>query len=210
MEPRFDRLIARARGAYDHDDAGHDFGHIQRVITSALAFAEAEGADKIIVGPAALLHDLVNVPKNNPDRVQASHLSAQAAEPLLLDAGYAGAEISQIQTAIIEHSFSLGRAPSTLESAVVQDADRLDALGAVGVMRAAVTGAALGSSLFDPDDPFAEQRALQGPQFVIDHFFDKLFKLPAMMNTAAARAEAERRVDFMKQFLDQLRSEVTG
>ncbi len=107
------------------------------------------------------------------------------------------------------HSFSAGIAPETLEAKVVQDADRLDAIGAIGVARCFATAGAMGSSLFDSDDPFAENRPLDDTRFAVDHFTTKLFKLPEMLNTAAARAEAEGRVDVMRRFLSDLSTEVS-
>lgn len=205
---RFDHVLAGAQPLYPTDDPGHDLGHIRRVIQSCRQLGAQENARLELLLPAAALHDLVNVPKNHPDRARASRLAADRARPLLGDAGYTPAEIAAIAQAILEHSFSLGLKPTSLEAAVLQDADRLDALGAVGIMRCLSCGARMGASYYDVADPFARSRPLDDKAFSLDHFFVKLFLLPDLMNTSAGRAEALRRVEFMRAFLRQLGSEI--
>ena len=207
---RFEQVLAAAHPLYPTDDPGHDLSHVRRVLESCRRLAAAEGARSELLLPAAALHDIVNVPKNHPDRPRASQLAADRARPILESAAYAAPEIAAIQTIIVEHSFSLGRKPSSIESAVLQDADRLDALGAIGIMRCVSCGAQMGASYYHPGDPFGQSRPLDDRAFSLDHFFVKLFKLPALMNTSAGRAEAERRVDFMRGFLDELAREIPG
>lgn len=206
---RFDRLFASARPLYPADDPGHDLSHVERVIASCRQLGAAEGARLELLLPAAALHDLVNVPKNHPDRPRASELAAERARPLLQAAGYSEPEIAAIGTIIIEHSFSLGRRPSSPESALLQDADRLDALGAIGIMRCISCGAQMGASYYHPTDPFGTARALDDRAYSIDHFFVKLFQLPGLMNTTAGRSEAERRVAYMRGFLDEIAREIS-
>lgn len=205
---RFEQVFAAARPLYPTDDPGHDLGHIQRVLRSCRQLGAQENARLELLLPAAALHDLVNVPKNHPDRANASRLAADRARPILAAADYAPDEIAAIAQAILEHSFSLGKKPSSLESAVLQDADRLDALGAVGIMRCISCGAQMGATYYDLADPLARHRPLDDKAFSIDHFFVKLFQLPDLMNTSAGRAEALRRVGFMQSFLRQLGSEI--
>ncbi|MEM0961140.1 MAG: HD domain-containing protein [Bacteroidota bacterium] len=191
-------------------DAGHDLAHIRRVVVWARQLAEADGADLTVVVPAAWLHDLVTVPKSSPDRARASKLSADAASGWLRESGYPGHRIPAIAHAIEAHSFSAGVEPRTLEAEVVQDADRLDALGAIGVARCYATAGAMGSALVHPDDPVPSDspgRPLDDRRFATDHFQVKLLRLPATMRTAAGRAEAKRRVRFMRDFLRQLAQE---
>lgn len=92
----------------------------------------------------------------------------------------------------------------------MQDADRLDALGAVGIFRTASCGVTMGASYYHPEDPFAENRELDDKSYTIDHFYRKLLKLPDQMNTAAARAEAHRRAEFMRQFLAEFKQEISS
>lgn len=199
-----ERLSELIRGKYEHGDPSHDFAHIQRVVGSCQKIGSKEGADLSILIPAAFLHDIVNVPKNHPDRSKASAMAARKAAEILEDLGYDAEKIAKIATVISEHSFSLGQAPSSLESAILQDADRLDAVGAIGIMRTMTCGAKIGASYYDPKEPIAETRELDDQRFSIDHLYVKLFKLEAMMNTDAGKAEAKQRSQFMRDFVEQL------
>lgn len=190
-------------------DAAHDLGHVRRVVQAARGLAEAEGADPAVVLPAAWLHDCVTVAKDSPGRARASRLAADAAGAWLRGQGFPPDRISAVEHAIVAHSWSAGIAPETPEAAVVQDADRLDALGAIGIARLYATAGALGSALTHPDDPLADTaRDLDDRRWATDHVVVKLLGLPATMQTDAGRREAQRRAGFLRQFLDQLRSEV--
>ena len=208
--PKWERQIAAFVAGSAGADPAHDGEHIRRVVASAAVLARAEGAEPAVVLPAAWLHDCVIVPKDSPQRALASRLAARAATELLDSIGYPARHIDAIRHAIEAHSFSAGIAPGTIEAMVVQDADRLDALGAIGIARCLMLSAALGRRLYDPDDPFAQSRAPDDTANTIDHFYTKLLCLAAGMNTAAARAEAQRRTTFMRAFLDQLASELGG
>jgi uncharacterized protein len=209
-DERFARLLSRVEPTYDNSDPSHDFAHVKRVMGNAAALARRVGADLGIVLPAALLHDIVNVAKDHPDRIDASRQAAQAARILLEEAGYTEEEISRVATVIVEHSYSRGLSPSSLESAVMQDADRLDALGAVGMMRTVTCGAKMGSLYHHPEEPVAITRTLDDKRFTLDHLEVKLFKLAAKMNTEPAKIEAEKRTAFMRTFLAQLQEEIRG
>ncbi|MFC5598453.1 HD domain-containing protein [Deinococcus cellulosilyticus] len=189
-------------------DAGHDLEHIQRVVLSARRIALQENAELNVVLPAAWLHDCVIVPKDSPLRKQASRLAADAAKVFLESGGYPEQHLDAIHHAILTHSFSAGIPPETLEAKIVQDADRLDALGSIGIARCLMLGGSMGRALYHPQDPFGESRMHDDLTYTIDHFFVKLFKLPSQMHTQAAREEAEKRVGVMRQFLEQLGREV--
>jgi uncharacterized protein len=189
-------------------DAAHDESHIQRVARSARALAAQEGADLAVVLPAAWLHDCVVVPKDSPLRASASALAARAAVDFLRAQGYPEELLAGIHHAIEAHSFSAGIAPRTRDAEVVQDADRLDALGAIGIARCFVTAGAMGRRLYDPAEPFPERRAPDDRANTIDHFYAKLLLLEGQMRTAAGRAEAQRRTAFMRQYLAQLAHEL--
>jgi uncharacterized protein len=189
-------------------DAAHDLGHVRRVVALAERLARAEGADLAVVRAAAWLHDCVTVRKDDPDRASASRRAAQAATDWLRDEGFPAERLDAVAHAIEAHSFSAGIPPRTLEARVVQDADRLDALGAIGIARCFATAGALGSALFHPDDPIPTDRPLDDRRYAVDHFFAKLFRLPALLQTDAAREEAARRVAFMRAYLDTLGQEV--
>lgn len=190
-------------------DASHDINHARRVMRSALGIARNEGsADEQVIVAAAYLHDLVNLPKNHPERSGASARSAEGARPILERLDFSAAQIEAVQHAIVTHSFSANLEPFTLEAKAIQDADRLEAIGAIGIARVFAIAGQMGSSLFDGEDPFARRRPPDDKRFAVDHFAIKLFKLPATMQTRTGREIAERRTQFMRDYLDQLAHEL--
>jgi uncharacterized protein len=203
-EPQFRRFVAEQPGA----DPGHGIVHIERVVANALRLAAKEGARREIVLPAAWLHDCVHVAKDSPRRSEASRLAAEQAVSFLRGAGYERGLLEDIRHAIEAHSYSAGIAPRTIEAKVVQDADRLDALGAIGIARCIAVGAALGRPLYEPDDPFCKDRPPDDKGASVDHFYSKLLKLAGTMQTAAGRREAERRTRFVRAFIDELAAEI--
>lgn len=203
-EPRIVRFISEQPGG----DPGHGLVHLKRVVGTAVALAAAEGARMAVVLPAAWLHDCVHVAKDSPDRKRASRLAAAQASEFLGRAGYPAECLPEIRHAIEAHSYSAGIAPATVEAKIVQDADRLDALGAIGIARCIAVGAALGRPLYEPEDPFCERREPDDGGASVDHFYSKLLKLAATMQTQAGRKEAERRTEFLRAYLGQLRSEI--
>ena len=203
-ESKFAAFLAEEAGG----DAAHDEGHVRRVVANARALAEAEGADLAVVLPAAWLHDCVSVAKNSPQRSSASRLAAERAGEWLRAEAYPAEHIAAIEHAIVAHSFSAGVPPQTLEAKVVQDADRLDALGAVGIARTLMLGGANGAPFYNLSEPFPVTRAADDRTSTIDHFFTKLLKLAATMQTAAGREAAQQRAQFLQQFLAQLGREI--
>lgn len=203
-EPRFRRFIAEQPDC----DPGHGPAHLERVVATAMRLAAKEGARPEVVLPAAWLHDCVHVAKDSPERGRASRLAAEHALRFLESAGYPAAALPGIRHAIEAHSYSAGIAPESLEAKVVQDADRLDALGAIGLARCFAVGAALGRPVYAPVDPFCRKREPDDRGASVDHFYAKLLKLAGTMQTAAGRREAERRTAFLHAFLAQLESEI--
>lgn len=191
-------------------DGAHDLGHVRRVLANARRIAAAEGgADAQILIPAALLHDAVNLPKDHPDRAGASGLSAAAASAFLAGlAGYPQDKIAAVAHAIEAHSFSAGIAPETAEAAIVQDADRLEALGAIGLARMFLIAGQMGAALFDPQDPLARRRALDDRRFALDHLEVKLFPVAATLRTATGREMAQERAEWMESFRSRLLREI--
>lgn len=203
-EERFAKFLSE-EGA---GDSAHDEGHVRRVVINARGLAEKEGADLAVVLPAAWLHDCVSVAKSSPERSSASRLAAKRAGEWLRTRGYPDEYIAAIEHAILTHSFSAGVKPETLEAKVVQDADRLDALGAVGIARTLMLGGANGTPFYELSEPFPVSRVADDRTSVIDHFFTKLLKLGETMQTATGREAAQQRADFLKQFLTQLGGEI--
>jgi uncharacterized protein len=189
-------------------DAAHDRAHVERVVATARRLAQTENARMEVVRPAAWLHDCVVIPKDHPRRDEASVLAAEAAGSFLGDAGYPARWIAPIEHAIAAHSYSGNVAPETLEAKVVQDADRLDALGVVGIARCFMVGGALDHAFYDPDDPFCDTRPPDDGTYALDHFYAKLLRLPDTMQTEAGRQKAERRAQLMRTYLDRLADEI--
>ena len=191
------------------DDLAHSWEHILRVYQLALNIAERESADPFVVGMAALLHDIGHLSTNKT--LHHADLSRAMASELLTTYIVPTDTREAILHAIAAHSFSLGIEPRTLEAKVVRDADRLDSLGAIGILRWAVTGAVRRTSdtqSYHPDDPFAEWHALDDRRYMLDHFFSKLLKLGGTMSTQTGSALAEQRTAFMHTYLDEFRREL--
>lgn len=196
------RLIAIASAAHQ-DDGAHDLNHLNRVWQTAQALLAAEShADAMVVQAACFLHDIVNLAKDHPDRAQASRMAAQLAVAKLEDDGFHADKLSGVAHAIEAHSFSAAIAPTTIEAKIVQDADRLDALGAVGLARMFYTAGRMGSALAHPTDPLGSQRIHDDRAFSLDHIAMKLAKLPATMQTDAGRKLGEARLQFLISFRD--------
>ncbi len=199
-------------------DPAHDLLHLERVVATAKRIAAAEGADLRVVLPAAWLHDYVVVPKDDPRRNQASRLAAVEACAYLKEIGYAAALagsssqgsplMDAIAHAIEAHSFSANIQPQTLEAKVVQDADRLDGIGAIGIARCFACAGVMNRPFYSPTDPFCTTREPDDALFTIDHFYAKLFKTAASMQTAAGKQEAEKRVEVMRRYLRELGEEI--
>ncbi len=185
------------------NDSAHDIAHIRRVWANCETLSDAR-TDKEVLYAACVFHDLVNLPKDAPNRKEASRLSAAAAAPLLADLGFPTSKLTAVQHAIEAHSFSASITPETVEAEILQDADRLDALGAIGIARMFAVSGALGRQLYDPQDPRATHRALDDTRYAVDHFETKLFRLPETMNTAKGRTAADDRCTYMRAFLDAL------
>lgn len=200
----FETFVNTQRAA----DVAHDGQHVRRVVANALRLAAEERADLAVVLPAAWLHDCVVVPKNSPQRSTASQLAAAAAVTFLQAQAYPGDYLGAIAHAIAAHSFSAGIPPETIEAKVVQDADRLDALGAIGIARCFAVGGGLARPLYATPDPFCEERLPDDRMASVDHFYTKLLTLAHTMQTAAGRREAHGRTQFMRHYLTQLKQEI--
>jgi uncharacterized protein len=196
------RLLAIAASGAAEDGA-HDLNHLHRVWRNArLLMREHPEANPLVVQAACYLHDLVNLPKNHPDRTNASRMAAQCAREALADAGFPAAYLDGVAHAIEAHGFSAAITPQTIEAGIVQDADRLDALGAVGIARLFYIAGSMHSQLSHPTDPLAFQRPLDDRRFALDHIAVKLATLPDTMRTVAGRRLAKERLQQVFAFRD--------
>ena len=189
----------------------HDFQHISRVYKNAeLISKQEESVDLDIVLAAALLHDLVVYPKGSSKTINSADDSAEIAKKILLEhKNYPREKIEKVADAIRTHSYSKKLVPQTLEGKILQDADRLDAIGAIGIARTFSVGGSENRSLYNPTDAFCEtERQLDDTQWTLDHIKKKLMILKNSMHTKTAKKIAEERTEFMELFLNQLRNEI--
>lgn len=214
--PRHAALWALVAPRTDTEDLAHDVDHVLRVYAWAVRIARDEGEDVDLCGAAALVHDLVNIPKESRDRPLGGELSAVAGREPLEGAGYAPAEVAACVEAVRTSSWSRGLAPTGAVGRVLQDADRLDALGAIGAARNFACAQAMATRgapgrFYDPDDPFGESdRPLNDVRNAMDHWPRKLFRLRAGFHTPTAQREADRRHRFLEAFWEELRRELDG
>lgn len=205
-----ERTAAHVYAAMSGEGSGHDWWHIHRVWQMAMRLGEREGADLRVVQLAALLHDLGDQKFHGGDetvgpRMAREWLAEEGATPDVID------HVTEIIRDLSFKGAGVATPMRTLEGQVVQDADRLDAIGAVGIARAFAYGGHKGRLLYDPDVPpqmhasFAEYKASSAP--TINHFYEKLLLLKGLMNTGAARQIAEARHRFMELYLDQFYAE---
>lgn len=208
-EPKlFQRLEAIARERCAKNEPSHDFLHVMRVAVSARAIAEDEGAELSVVIPAALLHELFNHPKDHPQSHMSGEICAIRAQAVLREEGCPTPLIEPICYAIRVHPYSRGVVPDTLEAKVLQDADRLDAIGAIGIARCFATSAVMRRPFYAERDPFAQKRPPDDKAFAVDHFFTKLLRVPDTLHTESGRRRAHDRIAFMKNYLRQLATEI--
>lgn len=194
--------------AAEGDDGSHDLAHIHRVFRNAMRIHGQEGGNGTVLAASVLLHDCVAVEKNSPLRSQASRLAAEKASVILGGLGWTQRDIEAVAHAILTHSFSANLVPESLEAKILQDADRLDAIGMVGAARCFYIAGRLGSALYDPADPLAKDRPLDDRRFAIDHFENKLFKLANGFQTETGRQLAKERHERLQQVLDMFMDEI--
>ncbi|MEO0912680.1 MAG: HD domain-containing protein [Pseudomonadota bacterium] len=191
-------------------DTAHDLGHIRRVWRMAERIARVERAevDWRVLLAATIFHDCVSLPKDAPDGHLSSAYAAEKAVAYLRKSGIPQDRLARIAHAIVAHSFSGGVVPESPEAKILSDADKLDALGAIGIARLFAVSGALGRPLYDAEDPTAQNRPLDGRAFALDHFETKLFRLPSLMHTREGRRIAEVRMRRMQAYRADLLAEL--
>jgi uncharacterized protein len=190
------------------NDSAHDFEHIMRVYKNAQKICKKEKANEKLVLCAVLLHDIVSYPKSDKRSKNSSIESAKKAKIILKKYDLTIEEIIIVSNAILQHSFSQNKTPATLEGKILQDSDRLDAIGAIGIARVFATGGSLKRPFYNVNDPFCKTRKPNDKTWTIDHFYHKLLKLESRMNTKTARIEAKERTQIMKNYLRELKKEI--
>lgn len=205
------RAMAYVKEKFENEYSGHDWFHTLRVFRTATRIAEAEGADVVTVQLAALLHD-VDDRKLSPE----TYAEQKNARNFLAENGVEESVICEICRIISEVSFvgSDSVVPSTLEGKCVQDADRLDAIGAIGIARAFAYGGNHNRLMYHPDiapNPnMSKEEYIKSNSTTVNHFYEKLFKLTDMMNTDTAKSIAKERDEYMKAFIAEFLDEWEG
>ncbi len=177
------------------EPTGHDFSHAMRVKNNALLIMAVFDVNQRVIEASCLVHDLIDRKLDVEYKVSESDVVDK-----LLELDYTKDEVHHIIDIITNMSFSSKRIPDSLEGKIVQDADRLDAIGAIGIARTFAYGGKLGRPMYGDSNHLD----------TVSHFHDKLFKLPDLMNTSIARDVALKRAEFMEEFLHQLNSEIRG
>jgi uncharacterized protein len=194
------------------DDGAHDMHHLHKVWQNCCIIndGETEKGDPLILLTSAYFHDLISLPKNHPDRTTSSLLSADKTKQLLEEffSGFPPEKTGAIHHAIHAHSFSANVETTTTEAKILQDADRMEALGATGIARLFYTAGKMNAALYHADDPLATERIPDDKQFALDHIEVKLLKLPATMKTVTGKKLAETEADFIREFRKKLVEEI--
>lgn len=211
-ERRITEAAARwAREKLERDSGGHDWHHIERVVKTARTIAAEEGANAFVCELAALLHDMADEKLNDDPKAAERELA-----DWLAGSGTSEEEAAHVLEIIGAMSFKGGARPPmrTVEGRVVQDADRLDAIGAIGISRVFAYSGAKGRPIHDPAvaarTSMTEAEYRSGRDTAINHFYEKLLKLKALMNTDAGRRLAEGRHRFMETYLERFYEEWEG
>ncbi len=207
------KIAAEVKARLDGEGSGHDWWHVHRVWKIAEHIARLENADLLIVSLAALLHDIADWKFHGGDdsvgpRVAAEMLASHRVSPV------AASHVAAIVAEVSFKGAGVPSVPSTLEGKIVQDADRLDAIGAIGIARAFAYGGYKGQVLYDPGIApvmhSSKEEYLQSQSPTLNHFHEKLLLLKDLMNTPAARAIAEGRHRFMEDYLGRFHKEWEG
>ena len=213
MQSLIETTINFVKKELQHAEAGHDWWHIERVWKSAKAIAKEEKVDLIVVEFAALLHDIADSKFYNGDE----EIGPQKAGDFLKSIAIDEATIVHVQEIIRNMSFksSLGELKfSSPEMLVVQDADRLDAIGAIGIARAFTYGGFKNRELYNPDIKPALNQSKEAYKNTtaptINHFYEKLLLLKDKMNTQTGKKLAQKRHQFMEAYLEQFYGEWNG
>lgn len=208
-QSRFEHWLHQS---WPQDDGAHDVAHLRRVWQTSQQIMQGSEANPLVVLAACYFHDVVNLPKNHPERSLASSKAAVETRRILAEEfpDFPEDLYDAIAHAVHAHSFSAGVAPKSLEAKIVQDADRLESLGAIGLARVFYTSGALGRPLFDSNDPLGKDRELDDSHWTLDHFQKKLFTLSDTMQTAEGKRLAEHNSGFLVTFVAKLCAELQG
>lgn len=212
----FSQLLEEIKSDFQEDSSGHDITHLIRVFNITITLAEKEGCDNNVLGAAALLHDIHRIMSKKQNKYVAIKDSLPVAEKILKKVNFPTNLIPAVLHCIEHHEdYSFGTTDNkaeTLEALIIQDADNLDAIGAIGIARTCMYGGAHGSLLWDSETPPRKDLYddSQSDGSIINHFYEKLLKLKQNMNTETAKKMAQHRHQVMEQFLEEFFAEWDG
>ncbi|MFZ2150894.1 MAG: HD domain-containing protein [Candidatus Absconditicoccaceae bacterium] len=205
------KLIKLAKSYVKNDDPSHDFQHSLRVLANAERISKIEKADLDILVPACLFHDVINHPKNSSLAQFSSNESAEFTKKILSNMKeFPKNKIKDVYTAIQSCSFNKGILPDLLEAKILQDADGLEATGAISIMRTYASTGQMKNPFYHPTDPFCKNRKADAHAYALDLFFVRLLKIVERMHTKTARIIAKRRTKFLQYFLEEFSLELKG
>lgn len=203
------RLHTIAKETLKNRAPAHDYLHVCRVAKLARNIALNEGASIEIVTAAALLHEQINLPKNHPEAFRSGDVCAEEVSKLLFCEGVSKSFIKDVYDCVRDHAYSKGELPHSLEARILQDADRLDAIGAIGIARCFATCGELNRNFYHEDDPFCVSRTPNDSTWGVDHFFQKLLKIEHILHTKTAQDLSKKRTEIMHQFLQSFHDEIS-
>jgi uncharacterized protein len=190
-------------------DPSHDINHTLRVLVLAEKMGKKEKADMDIVIPAAIFHDIINYPKNHIKRLNSSEESAKLAKKVLENIdSFPKNKINKVYESIRLCSFTKNIRPSFLEAKILQDADGIEAMGAISIMRTFSSAGILNRSFYNNADPFCKKRIPEDDKYAIDLFFTRLLIVKDRLHTKTAKKMARERFNFLKKFLKELSFEL--
>jgi len=190
--------------------SSHDYSHVLRVYNLCKIIGKGEGIniDMDVLEAAALLHDLCRGYEKEDAGINHAEMSANVAEQILKKIGFPKDKIPKVVYAIRTHRFTKGILPETIEARVLQDADRIDTSGAIGIAMIFAYAGAHNRAIYSIDDPFAKKRKLDDNKYALDHFFNKILKLPNVIHTEVGKKICEKRIKFVKLYLEQFKKEL--
>jgi len=193
---------------YIKNDPAHDFAHIMRVYKNAEEICKKEESNRKLVLVSVLLHDIVKKTQSDRRTRSSADLSAEKARLILRKLKFSDNDIAIVSEAIKNHSFTKGKISTSIEGRILQDADRLDAIGAIGIARVFSVSGAKNREFYEPNDPFSKTRKPNDKKWALDHFFKKLLVLENTMNTKTGKIEANKRTKVLKNYLARLKEEI--
>ena len=218
LENYINLLRPKVKEIFSKDSSGHDIGHLERTMNNALFLQKHEGGDELVIGVSAFLHDIHRVIQDEQEKYCSPKESLPIIKELLNKINFPMDKIDKVLHAIEYHevyNWHIQEKQTTdLETLILQDADNLDAIGAIGIARTFSYGGAHGIIMYDPDVPlnenndYAEENG--NDESTIHHFYHKLFKLGEHMNTKTAEVLANEKTEFMKKYVDEFIKDWNG